>query len=327
MARFYPGMTPAISIVVPCYKSGAQLPRLVTTILDAAADLTGGIEIVLVNDGSPDAHATWKAICAEQLKDTRVVGIDLWRNFGQHSATLAGISQSRGRTVITIDDDLQYNPYDIPRLLEACDAGCDLAYGVYRDTNHGILRGLIAFLIRQFIGWAGISDYAKATSFRCFRGELRPYLGKLFGRSICLDSQLFVLTRSVQYVQVQRSARPEGESTYTLKALFAVACDFVLAIDNVMVKGLLLAAFAFVNIGLALLLARLMNWFTSDLAGITGIVMIFSAVQLCFMAGVLEYNTRLLYSAARRPLFAIKEVKSSDELECDPESPCDRRIL
>lgn len=309
-------MQPALSIVVPCYKSGPQLPALVAEVEKAMESFPGGYELILVNDGSPDvaagAEATWPSICALQASHANVVGIDLLKNFGQHSATLAGISQSRGDIVLTIDDDLQYKPADIPILLEALQKGADLVYGVYSDTNHGMFRGFAALLVRGVIYFAGKSNYARATSFRCFRGEFRQLLGNVYGRTVCIDSQLVSLTKNVVTVPVQRTAREVGESGYTLSSLLGVAFDFILSDDAVLVRLIWVVATVFFDVGLIILLLRLFNLNTNDLMAIFGVVMIFTAVQLFFLGGLIVFNTRLMYSASRRPLFAIRQVRAPE---------------
>src|SRR3954451_18790022 len=128
-------MAGPLSIVVPVYNSAGTLPALVDRI-DGAVE--GEHEILLVNDGSADR--SWAVI--EELASARsgVRGLDLMRNYGQHNALLAGIRAARHPVVVTLDDDLQNPPEEIPKLLAALDAGADVVYGSAEEPGFGIWR-------------------------------------------------------------------------------------------------------------------------------------------------------------------------------------------
>src|SRR5262249_13002289 len=119
------GEAASISVVVPVY-NGAQS-------LDALAERVGATlegvdcELVLVNDGSPDD--SWKAIEELVARDPRIRGLNLMRNYGQHNATLAGIRAARNEIIVTIDDDLQHPPEEIPKVVAALGDEYDVAYG------------------------------------------------------------------------------------------------------------------------------------------------------------------------------------------------------
>ncbi len=132
-------MRRSISVVVPVYNSEGTLeelhataPRRSSTALDAE------YELVLVNDGSADA--SWQRIAELAAGDDRVRGLDLMRNYGQHNALLAGIRAARHAIVVTLDDDLQNPPEEIPKLLAELDEGFDVVYGTADERGFGILR-------------------------------------------------------------------------------------------------------------------------------------------------------------------------------------------
>ena len=106
----------AVSIVVPVYKSSSTIPQLVARI-HAAMLPTTEHEIILVDDSSPDS--SWGEITQISKSDNRVRGIRFARNAGQHAALLAGIRAAKYPVIVTLDDDLQNPPEEIPRLLEA----------------------------------------------------------------------------------------------------------------------------------------------------------------------------------------------------------------
>src|ERR1700687_244792 len=138
----------AVSVVVPVYDGAATLPELVARLAAGLAARAPRWEILLVNDGSRDA--SWQVILElararpvphELGPDRpRVHGIDLMRNYGQHNALLCGIRAAAGAVVVTMDDDLQHPPEEIPLLLDALGGEVDVVYGTPRGERHGLLR-------------------------------------------------------------------------------------------------------------------------------------------------------------------------------------------
>src|SRR5438105_3780081 len=119
------GSAPELSIVVPVFNAEGSLAVLVRRVGDALPGLD--YELILDNDGSADR--SWERICEEAEVDARVRGIHFARNFGQHNALLAGIRAARAPRIVTIDDDLQNPPEEIPKLLAKLEEGYDVVYG------------------------------------------------------------------------------------------------------------------------------------------------------------------------------------------------------
>ena len=131
---------PTLSVVVPCYRSARTLPLLVDRLRRVLGDLGAAYEVILVVDGSPaDAWTVARTLSREHAE---VEAIRLSRNFGQQNALLAGIRHARHDVVVTIDDDLQHRPEDLPVLLAALTDDVDLVYGVASEQGHGLARGL-----------------------------------------------------------------------------------------------------------------------------------------------------------------------------------------
>src|SRR5437773_1745606 len=107
---------PAVSIVIPCYNSEATLPVLVPRLAQVMEAAAPSFEIVFVEDASRDD--TWQVIQTLAAAHPFIRGFQLMRNYGQHNALLCGIRAARGEIIITLDDDLQNPPEEIPRLLD-----------------------------------------------------------------------------------------------------------------------------------------------------------------------------------------------------------------
>src|SRR6201996_1978395 len=131
---------PSLSIVVPVYRGATTVGRLVEAL--SALDPAGGLEVILVNDGSPDES---DAVCRALLTRVRlpVTYIEHARNYGEHNAVMTGLRHASGAYVITMDDDLQNPPEEVIRLYDhARIGGCDVVYALYAAKQHAGWRNL-----------------------------------------------------------------------------------------------------------------------------------------------------------------------------------------
>src|ERR1700733_3584185 len=129
-----------ISVVVPVYNSVHTLEPLVERLSTVLPTCAAAYEIILVDDGSRDE--SWQAITSLARSRPECRGLSLMRNFGQHNALLAGIRQARYKIVVTMDDDLQNPPEELPRLIEGFASGADVIYGAPERVSHGLARRL-----------------------------------------------------------------------------------------------------------------------------------------------------------------------------------------
>ena len=131
---------PGLSVVVPVYRSEAILPELVRRLAEVLPTLADHYELVLVNDSSPDG--SWDVISRLASQHPWIHAINLMRNYGQHNALLCGIRATQYAVIVTMDDDLQHPPEEIPKLLTVLDQGYDAVYGTPEQEQHGMLRDL-----------------------------------------------------------------------------------------------------------------------------------------------------------------------------------------
>ncbi|MGC8604591.1 MAG: glycosyltransferase, partial [Desulfomonilaceae bacterium] len=179
-------------------------------------------ELILVNDGSIDK--TWEIISKLASKEPRILGINLVRNFGQHNALLCGIGFAKFDMCVTLDDDLQYLPEDIPKLIGKLDEGFDVVYGVPIVSCHGLARNFISFMAR----WAGsvIFGIEKArilSAFRAFRTELTSSFDHLQGHFVSIDSMLSWNTSNFGHIRVRHDWRRVEKSNYNFKKLLILS--------------------------------------------------------------------------------------------------------
>lgn len=157
------GLSQGLSVVVPVYRSERTLRTLVDRV--SASLAKQDFEIILVDDASGDG--TWREITTLAKANTRVKGLRLGRNSGQHSALLAGVRVARFATVVTLDDDLQNPPEEISKLLAALSVNVDVVYGVSTSIKQNFYRRLGSKVARKF--FASMLGFGSAISMSSFR--------------------------------------------------------------------------------------------------------------------------------------------------------------
>jgi undecaprenyl-phosphate 4-deoxy-4-formamido-L-arabinose transferase len=204
---------PDVSVIVTLYNEAGSLDELYRRAVEALGSVSRSYELLFVDDGSTDGTFA----CLERLAagDPRVRAIRFKRNFGQHPAMHAGLSRARGEIVVTMDGDLQNAPEDIPSLLEAVEAGNDVASG-RRDARHDswgrtLPSRLINGMLRRFTG-AAISDFGCA--FNAYRrAAVEPVLGSIGKQKF---TKALVLSGGASVVEVNVAHAPrQGRSRYS----------------------------------------------------------------------------------------------------------------
>ena len=216
-----------ISIVVPAYRSRDSLPILLSRIEAVLGEVDRGFEVIVVDDCSPDD--TWQVL--KQLKAQRdwLRIVRLLKNSGQHNALLCGFSLAKGSVIVTMDDDLQNAPEDIPKLVAAIDEGYDLAVGAYDEKKHSKARNLGGALIdatqRRIFA---LPPTFQLTSFRAIDRSVVANVVAMAGVFPYITSMLLSHTARYTNVPVRHEARQFGTSNYNLKRSALLAFNLLL---------------------------------------------------------------------------------------------------
>jgi len=218
-------LQPVISVVVPVYRSGGQLGKLYAR-LQPVLDATGEPwEIILVDDASGDG--TFDAMLDLRRRDERVRLVRFARNAGQQHATLCGLARARGQWVITLDDDLQNPPEEIPRFLERLRQGDDLVIGrIQGEKRHVGYRNLasafIQWLAARIVGKPG---HIALSSYRGMSRRAVDGITAYAGTHVYLPALMFAAVPAdrISNVPVEHHARGAGRSTYTLRKMLRLA--------------------------------------------------------------------------------------------------------
>jgi glycosyltransferase involved in cell wall biosynthesis len=220
-----------ISVVVPVYRSKDSLPILVERLVAQLGTMGHPFEIVLIDDHSPDE--SWSVLRRLKARHQQLKIVRLLRNRGQHNAILCGLSLVTGDIIITMDDDLQNPPEEIPKLVEAIEQGYDLAIGAYDLKKHGQLRniggGLVDHVQRRIFD---LPPDFQLTSFRAIRRIVVDHVNKMAGAFPYVTSMLLSHTSSYVNVPVRHEPRQFGRSNYSVKRSFLLALNLLLTYSD-----------------------------------------------------------------------------------------------
>lgn len=302
---------PAISVVVPVYNSDLTLPELVKRLQPVLAVVAHEYELLLVNDGSRD-HS-WKVIqeLAHSFKWVR--GINLMRNYGQHNALLCGIRAARFGTLVTMDDDLQHPPEEIPKLLAKLEENFEVVYGYPEHQQHGLLRNIASGLTKLALQKSMGADTARHVSaFRAFRTQARDAFATYHSPFVSIDVVLTWATTRFVAIQVRHDPRKSGISNYTFGMLFRHAMNMMTGFSTLPLQLANLMGFlctAFGGMVLVFVVGRylLQGTTVQGFPFLASIIAIFSGAQLLALGIIGEYLARMHFRMMERPTYTVRE--------------------
>ena len=312
-------LPPGISVVVPVYNSEASLALLAERLLPILQTSSTRYEMILVNDDSRDN--SWDVVTQLAEKYDWVRGLNLMRNYGQHNALLCGVRAARFDTILTIDDDLQHPPEEVPRMLEKLREGHDVVYGYPQKQQHGFLRDMASLITKLMLQNAMGADTARHVSaFRVFRTDLRRAFADYRSSFVSLDVLLTWGSTKFAAIQVRHEPRQFGVSNYTLKKLVAHMATMLTGFSTLPLQLASMIGFAFTLIGMAVLLFVVVRYMIqgTNVAGfpfLACIITIFSGAQLFALGIIGEYLARMHFRMMGRPTYVAQLVKDEISLE------------
>lgn len=308
-----------VSVVIPVYNEQESLPELIRRTDAACALLAVDYEILLVDDGSSDASAEMLTAAAEAA-GSHIVAVLLNRNYGQHSAIMAGFSHVSGDLIITLDADLQNPPEEIPRLVETALQGYDVVGTVRQNRQDSWFRKrasrLINHLIQRTTGKA-MGDYG--CMLRAYRRHIVDAMLHCHERSTFIPILANTFARRATEIPVLHAEREFGDSKYSLMRLINLMYDLItcltttpLRLLSVFGSVIALAGFA---ISLLLIGLRLFfgpQWAAEGVFMLFAVLFIFVGAQFIGMGLLGEYIGRIYNDVRARPRYFIQRVVSHD---------------
>ncbi len=300
-----------LSVVVPVYRGAATVGRLVAAL--SALQTADGIEIVLVNDGSPDESG---AVCRSLVAQATVpiTYVEHARNFGEHNAVMTGLRHARGAHVITMDDDLQNPPEEVLRLYDhARLGGWDVVYTRYAEKKHDTWRNWGSrFANRVADRLLDKPPGLYLSSFRCMSALVVGQVTRYAGPYPYIDGLVMQVTQRIDSIEVRHLARADGGSNYTLRRLIRLWLNLA---TNFSVAPLRLAVFAGAVMGALGLLGAVFAMLEaasgatpSGWASLMVVTLLLSGTQFVILGVLGEYVGRAFLSANGKPQGVVREV-------------------
>ncbi|WP_226572491.1 undecaprenyl-phosphate 4-deoxy-4-formamido-L-arabinose transferase [Mangrovibacter yixingensis] len=311
-----------VSVVIPVYNEQESLPELIQRTTAACQQLPCDWEILLVDDGSSDDSARLMTEAAQQPA-SHLVAVLLNRNYGQHSAIMAGFSHVSGDLVITLDADLQNPPEEIPRLVAKASEGYDVVGTVRQNRQDSLFRKsasrMINRLIQRTTGKA-MGDYG--CMLRAYRRHIIDAMLHCHERSTFIPILANTFARKTTEIPVQHAEREHGDSKYSFMRLINLMYDLVtcltttpLRLLSVFGSVIALLGFLFAVLLVALRLIFGPAWGAEGVFTLFAVLFMFIGAQFIGMGLLGEYIGRIYNDVRARPRYFIQQVVSSNHQE------------
>lgn len=302
-----------ISVVVPVYNSAQGLSDLVSRINRVLTVYGEPFEIILVDDGSKDD--SWRVLTGlkKEAPDT-LTAIRLDKNFGQHKAIICGLNFSRGEVVITMDDDGQHPPEEIPKLLDRYkETNADVVYGLYERTGHSKGRSFGSSLVKGTAKYFGENEEYDGSSFRLFTREIVDKLKTHHQTFMYIDEVIHWFTPDIQGVRVEHHPREVGKSQYNFFKLASMYFSILINYSAWPLRfmtygGIILSLISFI-LGIFFIIKRFV--FGSSVEGFTAIIVtiLFSTSLMLICFGIIgQYLYKLHQTQSGKPSYKVKKV-------------------
>jgi polyisoprenyl-phosphate glycosyltransferase len=307
---------PTLSIVVPCYNEEAILPEAARRFNDLLNELMsiGSIAegfLSFVDDGSEDN--TWQIIASLAAENSRIRGIKLSRNRGHQIALLAGLLNTNGDLIISIDADLQDDLAAVKDMLAAHAAGAEIVYAARRqrqtDTRFKRITAEGYYSLLRIMGVQLIFNHA---DYRLLTRRVVEELRGFKETNVFLRGLIPQLGFNSAVVYYDRQKRLAGESKYSLSKMLALAVEGITSFSDIPLKiitvlGLLISFLSFCMAAWALWIrvtnpAAVPGW-----ASIVIPVYMLGGVQLLSMGVIGQYLVKIYFETKSRPRFIIEK--------------------
>lgn len=306
-----------VSVVIPVYNSESILPTLLQRLEAVLRQHANRFEVVLVNDGSRDR--SWETIRQLAAQNRWVHGINFMRNYGQHNALLCGLRAAQFPVIVTMDDDLQNPPEEIPKLLDCLQQGYDVVYGTPLKEQHGFLRDIASRMTKIALqSTMGAETARNASPFRALRKSVREAFASYCGPFVSIDTLLTWGTVRFSSVPVRSEPRIFGKSNYTFRDLVTHAFNMMTGFSTVPLQFASWIGFAFTLVGFGVLVYAVGRYLLQGDAVpgfpfLASIIALFAGAQLFALGIIGEYLARMHFRTMDKPAYVVR---SSTDREC-----------
>ena len=311
MDKFNELMRPKYSVVIPVYNTTDILLELCDRIESTLQLLNEPYEIIFVDDCSPNPK-TWKTLQEIVALKEKVTAAHLLRNFGQQAATMCGLSLARGEYIITMDDDLQHDPSNIPRLIEQ--KHHHIVIGNFLDKKHSFMKRFTSKLKERFDRI--IFDKPKdiqLSAFRLLNRRVVDVMLQIKTPNPYVSALMFFASKDVVGVSIDHNERQEGVSGYSFIQLIKLFSYLIINNSSLALKFIGQLGLISLGFSAVFILITLFKYFTYNniIPGWTSVMLglfFFGGIQLFSIGIIGEYLIRIIGYSEGKPSFVIGEI-------------------
>jgi undecaprenyl-phosphate 4-deoxy-4-formamido-L-arabinose transferase len=315
-------ISPSLSVVIPVFNEEANLKELIGRCLTICSSLGKTFEIILVDDGSSDRSAQIITEAAEQ-NPSKIIGVLLNRNYGQHAAVMAGFAESRGEIVVTLDADLQNPPEEISKLVKKMETGFDVVGSIRLSRRDTLFRKMSSFLINKAVQQStGVLMHDYGCMLRAYRRPIVEAMLQCQERTTFIPVLANSFARFTTEIEVQHEKRSQGSSKYSLWKLINLMFDLLTSMTTFPLRlltliGTTIATGGF-GLGLLILAMRIiygLGWAAEGVFTLFAVLFIFIGAQFIAMGLLGEYIGRIYRDVRARPRYFVQKVVGSGNEE------------
>lgn len=297
-----------ISVVVPAFNSESFVQVTLDRIITSLETMGNPFELVIINDGSSDG--TWKVLQKLALIDTRIIAINLLKNYGQHSALMCGLRHSSGRYVVTMDDDLQNPPEEIPRMLNYCVAGdFDLVIGEFKEPKKARFRMYGTNVVNRVV--TRVFDKPpdlKLSTFRVIRRDVVERVCQSTNPTPYITGELLFAAASISNLEVRHDERIVGKSTYNpfriLELMRRITFSYSIDLLRIACRlGTMSSVFAFVLSIVMTIRGMILNGVVPGWTSMVTTISFFSGIIILLLSMIGEYLSVVLLQTLGTPAY------------------------
>lgn len=292
------------SIVIPVYNSEKTLAELTDRLMGTLSNLTLNYEIFLIDDCSSDN--SWQVLKELHQKNNKIKIIHLQKNFGQHNAVLCGLNHAIGEYIITLDDDLQHPPEEIPKLITKIQEGYSVVYGKYMVKHHSRIENFFSNRLQMFVHYIlDIPNTIFISSFAIFKADVVKNMISIKSSYIFLPALVrkSVPANKIANIEVNHNPRKVGKSNYNIRKYLSLSLNLIINYSTLplLFVGIIGSFLSIISFCYGLYI--LFRYLTDPAFGIMGWTS--TMVTLTFLGGMILLSIAIIGEYLRRILTEV----------------------
>jgi len=315
-------MTDTLSIVIPVFNEEDNLNELISRTLAACDKTEMKYEIILIDDGSKDKSVSILEKASIEYPN-KIISVFLNRNYGQHAAVMAGLQESKGDIVITLDADLQNPPEEIPNLVkEVIEKDADVVGTIRENRKDSLFRKIPSAMINKAVQKATgveMSDYG--CMLRAYKRNIVDAMLQCHERSTFIPILANSFAAKTSEIRVAHAERSAGESKYSFIKLIALQFDLVTCMTTFPIRMLtylgIFVAMLGTLFGVLIIVLRFIHgaaWAAEGVFTLFAVLFIFVGLQFLAMGLLGEYIGRIYEDVRARPRYFVRDIKGKTTL-------------